>query len=303
MIGRFRTDQANRPDPNQLVPPEGVPLKMKVAGVGVRIGAQIIDLLLTMLALIAVVILLAVTDVVSGSTLGALAALMFFFIRIPYYVLSELAWNGQTLGKRLTSLKVVSNDGGSLTPHALVARNLMKEAEIFLPGTLIFTLSAEEPVSSLIALIWIAAALAVPLFNRRRRRLGDMIAGTYVIHLPQPTLFKDMAKAANLAAVDGTDFVFLAHNLDHYGTYELQTLENLLRAQEHPPLSATDGKNRAATLSEVVSKIRAKIGYANNVGPENHVKFLHAFYNAQRAHLEQRQLFGDRRKDKFHADE
>ena len=31
--------------------------------------------------------------------------------------------------------------------------------------------------------------------------------------------------------------------------------------------------------------------------------FLRAFYNAQRAHLEQKQLFGERRQDKFHADQ
>ena len=300
MIRRWRNRRADRTDPNILIPPEGVPLHMPVAGVGVRIGAQILDVVLTLVAMLAIILLVAVTGAASFSTISALSAFLFFFIRIPYYVLSELVWNGQTIGKRLTSIKVVSNDGGPLTAHALVTRNLMKEAEVFLPGTLVFALSAEEPMTSLIAGLWVIAALAVPLLNPRRRRLGDMIAGTYVIHLPVPILTKDMAKPAVVSNARDEAFSFLPHQLDHYGAYELQTLETLLRAQERRPLSPADGKKRAATLTEIVSKIRTKIGYADKVDDKDALRFLQAFYNDQRAHLEQRQLFGDKRADKFH---
>ena len=64
----------------------------------------------------------------------------------------------------------------------------MKEAEIFLPGTLVLTLDATTTLPSILSLLWILGVLAVPLFNRRRQRLGDIIAGTYVIHLPKPIL-------------------------------------------------------------------------------------------------------------------
>ena len=303
MIRRWRKKRANRPDPNILIPPEGVPLHMRVAGVGVRMGAQIIDVLLTVAAMIAVLVLFAVIGSISFSTFGAIAAFLFFFIRIPYYVLSELAWNGQTIGKRMTSIRVVAHDGGSLSPHALVARNLMKEAEVFLPGTLVFALSTSEPVTSLIAAVWIIAALAVPLMNPRRRRLGDMIAGTYVIHLPVAVLAKDMAVPTATNEQTESTFVFLNHQLDHYGAYELQTLETLLRAQERPLISKSDGQRREATLADVVSKIRMKIGYSDKVEPGHTLTFLNAFYKAQRAHLEQRQMFGDRRVDKFHGEE
>ena len=300
MIGRWRKTRPDRPNPNELTPPEGVPLRLPVASVGVRQGAQIVDVLITGIAWIALVIFLGTSGLASGNTWFAITVLIFFFIRIPYYVLSELVWNGQTLGKRLTSIKVVSYDGGPLTPHALVSRNLMKEAEIFLPGSMLFMLDAEQPVQTAIYVAWIIIAFAVPLMNPKRRRIGDMIAGTYVIHLPQPILFKDMAKEG--AVVVEEEFAFLPHQLDHYGAYELQTLEDLLRAQTRTPASRTEAKNRGATLAAVVERIRKKVDYAEAVHPEQHLAFLQAFYNAQRAHLEQRQLFGDRRADKFHGD-
>ncbi|MEO0774883.1 MAG: RDD family protein [Pseudomonadota bacterium] len=265
-------------------------------------GAQIVDLILTLAAGIALLILLATLDLTTPSTWGAVASMLFFFTRIPYYVLAEIVWNGQTLGKKLMKIKVVSHDGASLTTHALVVRNLMKEAEVFLPGTLLITLDASEPVYTLIALVWIIGTLMVPLCNKRRRRLGDLIAGTYVIHLPQPVLLADVARYAP-AQAKTEEFTFLSHHLDHYGAFELQTLEDLLRAQATGTPYQTS-KTYAETLGKVVENIRRRIDYADKVTPEARVRFLQAFYNAQRAYLEQRQLFGDRRSDKhFDAQE
>ncbi|MEM6311291.1 MAG: RDD family protein [Pseudomonadota bacterium] len=282
-----------------LVPPEGVALHFRVAGVGVRLGAQIVDILITGIAATAIVVLLiSVLSWAALPLLGAVVSALFFFIRIPYYVLTELAWNGQTLGKRTMNIKVVANDGGPLTTNALVTRNLMKEAEIFLPGTLLFALNAQYPLYSLIGLGWIIAVIGVPFLNARRRRMGDFVAGTYVIHLPEPVLLPDLAREAPAPTQQEARFRFLSHHLDHYGAYELQTLESMLR--KGPGVSETEHRNRAETVKAVVENIRRKIDYADPVPPQDARDFLMAFYNAQRAHLEQRQLFGDRRADKFH---
>ena len=287
---------------NVLLPPEGVPLNFDVAGVGVRIGAQLADVLITFLAGLAIVLFLSAIGLLSWYGTFGLLSLVFFFIRVPYYPLSELLWNGQTIGKRLLRIKVVANDGGPLTTHAIVTRNLMKEAEVFLPGTLLLSLDAEAPLATIASIVWIATCLAVPLFNKRRRRFGDYIAGTYVIHLPTPLLLKDLAKEAPVTTADDEEaYVFLAHHLDHYGAFELQTLEGLLRAQIEKAPSAAAHTRQEATRAVVVEKIRKKIGYADAIPPERGVEFLMTFYNAQRAHLEQKQLFGERRADKHHA--
>ena len=289
-----------RPSPDILQSPEGVPLTLKVAGIGVRMSAQLADLLLTLAASAAILVLLALMNLTQPHTLLAIASMLFFLTRVPYYVATELIWNGQTLGKRFMKIKVVSHDGRSLGTHAIVLRNLMKEAEIFLPATLLLSLDATSPILSLAALAWVAMALLIPLLNSHRQRLGDLLAGTHVIHLPQPVLLKDLAQETVPQDSDGTRITFLSHQLDHYGAFELQTLETLLRA-DTGRMSPAGYANHRQTLAGIIDRIRRKIGYADPVDPADHQAFLQAFYTAQRAHLEQRQLFGDRRADKHHA--
>ncbi|GHB44372.1 hypothetical protein GCM10007094_37100 [Pseudovibrio japonicus] len=299
---RWRKNTKPKPPVGKLVPPEGVPLKLEVAGLGVRLAAQITDVILTLIAAVCLLILVASLGFSSPGTLIAIGSLMFFVIRVPYYVMSELAWNGQTLGKRLMKIKVVSHDGTSLSTHSLVLRNLMKEAEIFLPATLLLSLDAASPLASGLALGWMAAGLMVPLCNRYRQRLGDLVAGTHVIHQPVPVLLKDLAEQPAVQTARQEGGGFLTHQLEHYGAFELQTLETLLRAQE-TTVRAGSNRKRDATIEAVVEKIRQKIGYANKVPAAQRLEFLRAFYNAQRAHLEQRQLFGERRNDKHYAAE
>ncbi len=299
-ISLLRRKKKDRPSPDILMPPEGVPLTLPVAGVGVRFAAQITDVLITTIGSICLLVLLSALNLTTPRTIVAIGALLFFVIRVPYYVIAELGWNGQTLGKRLMKIKVVSHDGGPLTAHALVLRNLMKEAEIFLPATLLLTLNTATPFASIASLAWITMGLMVPILNRYRRRLGDIMAGTHVIHLPVPVLLKDLAAETPVVTEDRKKITFLSHQLDHYGAFELQTLEALLRAQSQRPTAGAE-QQRQATIETIVEKIRKKIGYADPVPPADRLRFLQAFYNAQREHLEQRQLFGDRRENKHYA--
>lgn len=277
---------------HELLPPEGVPIRLEIAGLGARIGAQITDLLLSGTAVVAALVLLALTG--EGNLTVAVGALLFFAIRTPYYVASELLWNGQTLGKRMSGLRVVAADGRGLTAHAVVVRNLMKEVEVFGPGTWLLV-GGGDLWSSLAVLAWILVLLAVPRFNRRRQRIGDMIAGTLVICQPQAVLLPDLT-AGSVPA--GDRFVFDTDQLDHYGRYELQTLERVLQAESRG--GAGTAAQRRANLEAIARTIRAKIGYTDAVPDAEAAAFLRAFYAAQRAHLERRQLFGETREDKFH---
>lgn len=299
----FRRRNRQRPDspsPNELIPPEGVTLTLPIAGVGVRIAAQITDFFLTGLAAACIVIVLTILDLASPQSLTAIVVLLFFLIRVPYYIITELIWNGQTLGKRMMKIKVVSHDGRSLTSHALVLRNMMKEAEVFLPATLLLTMDAASPVDAVLSLIWVILCLLIPCIDRYRRRLGDMMAGTHVIHRPEPVLLADLAGEKQRVSINRTKFVFLSHQLDHYGAFELQTLESLLRNQATRPAEGRSPQ-RDATVAAIVEKIRNKIGFADPVPPEDRLIFLQAFYNSQREHLEKRRLFGDRRENKHYA--
>jgi uncharacterized RDD family membrane protein YckC len=212
-----------------------------------------------------------------------------FLLRNGYFVLFELGPRAATPGKRALGLRVIARDGGRLTAEAIFARNALREIEVFLPLTLLGASAlAGDPVDgvmALLALVWSGVFLFFPLFNRDRLRVGDLVAGTWVVRAPRAALLADLAQDA---ARTLPRFAFTADQTGAYGVKELQILEDVLRRRD------------ARTLAVVAARIRAKIAYLQPDG-ESDEAFLAAFYAALRGRLEHRLLFGHRRKDKFDA--
>lgn len=277
-----------------FTPPEGVPIRFQLASRGARLGAQLLDLLLTWTAGILFVLLVAYLNLVSFAAFFTLLSLLMFLLRVPYYVLAELVWNGRTPGKRITGIQVISASGRRLTPWQIVARNVMKEVEFFTPLTLVMAASSASlgPWGTGIMLVWVLVVSIVFLASRQRQRLGDMIAGTLVVETPRAVLLPDLSAQTTARVVER--FAFLPHHLNHYGRHELQVLEDILRDPGSSP-------QLHAETARVTEAILRKIGYADPVAPAERREFLTAFYRAQREHLESRRLFGDRREDKHHA--
>lgn len=274
-----------------LTPPEGVAVRFEVAPVASRFAAQLFDLLITSFAVGAVMLIFLIPGLGNSTVAGVVFFALILLVRAPYYIIAELMWNGRTLGKRMMSIRVTGVDGRGLSTHGVVARNLMKEVEVFAPLSFLLAAQAMGWFWSLVTLAWIVILLAFPAFHGRRQRIGDILAGTIVVADPRPVLL------AELAAAGGSDeFVFTDAQLGHYGRFELQTLETLLRAH---PASAIDDPPQPAIV-EVAAQIRRKINYSESVADSRALAFLHAFYTAQRDFLERRRLYGDDRADKHH---
>ena len=284
-----------------LVTPEGVPLRIRLAGRGDRAGAFLVD----MLAIGAVTLaagLLAVFGLawsIGDAWAVSVLLLATFLIRVFYFTAFELRWQGQTPGKRLFKLRVIDRHGGTLRADAVVVRNFMREVEVFLPLTLFFAGGAQSPEGlwAFVALGWVGILMLMPLFNHERLRVGDMVAGTWVIEVPRRVLLPDLAAAgappAATAAAVATPIAFTRAQLDVYGIYELQTLEEVLRGDQQQ----TTRQDR----EEIANRISRKIGWRAPRGalpPAD--DFLAAFYVALRAHLEKRMLLGDRRESKHY---
>src|SRR3546814_11150500 len=100
-----------------------------------------------------------------------------------------------TPGKRVRGIRVVARAGGLLTADAVVARNRIRELELFLPLTMISAGAAEDMVGGWTALFGVAWALTLSLFlffNRDRMRMGDLIAGTWVVMARRARLDRDI---------------------------------------------------------------------------------------------------------------
>jgi uncharacterized RDD family membrane protein YckC len=278
--------------------PEGVILPIELGQRGERAVAFILDFLIVIGIIIALYILLILV-IVGGKFSGvgwlfALVMLASFFIRSFYFAFFELRWQGTTPGKRAMGLRVIDRAGGPLTPQAVLARNLMREVEVFLPITVLISGTFKGELWETLATIgWLAVFMFMPLFNRDALRVGDMIAGTWVVTAPKALLLRDLAEgeASDTAVASAAGYYnFTTKQLDAYGIYELQTLEGVLRDQR-----PTADEVRA----EVAKRIRHKIGMppADPESPDTE-RFLAEFYTAMRARLERRMLFGVRRRDK-----
>lgn len=279
----------------EIVTPEGIPLRFTLARAGDRAAAFAIDMavLLAALVLIGLGLWLAAGD--SGSWLAPAITLLQFVLRNFYFAVLEVRWQGRTPGKRAVGIRVIDARGGQLETRAVLARNLVRELEVWIPLGVLFAggLGAEEAPgwARLLAGAWAFVFLFMPLFNRDRLRVGDMIAGTRVVMQPRVALVPDLVdRAAAASSAPAADHAFSAAQLAIYGIYELQVLEGVLRTRPGDPA-------HREVLRTVSGKVRAKIGYDREVVDDE--RFLREFYAAQRAHLEQKLLFGQRREDKF----
>lgn len=141
--------------------PEGVALRLPAAGPVPRALAWLIDLGIRV-------------GVVGASTAvlglfgkaGVGVYLVFSFLMLwAYPVVCEAMFDGQTPGKRAMELRVVSADGAPVGWLAAFVRNLLRTVDA-LP-------------------IGYGFGLVSSLCDPFGRRIGDMVAGTLVVHAPR----------------------------------------------------------------------------------------------------------------------
>lgn len=275
-----------------IVSPEGVPLDIQIASRGERLTALILDLVfmyatIVCLYFLIVLVIFADVNIYIGFSIISFAA---FVVRNVYFIHFELAWQGRTPGKKICGIRVINRQGGELTPQTVVARNLTREVEVFMPITMLF--AAGLIISSMEYILifgWVIGILCIPLFTRDCLRAGDLIAGTMVIAMPKRALLGDLTTVKAAKETDA-HYTFTHVQLAIYGTFELQVLEEFLR---RPPLPENQ-----RLLEEVCVKICNKINWPDPVPREEVRRFLYDFYTAERANLERGQLFGKVKADK-----
>lgn len=274
-----------------LVSPEGVQLDTMIANYGERLAAFFIDMFF-MFAAIAVLYLLCMLIFFSKTSISVSMTLVLFvafIVRNGYFLHFELAWQGRTPGKKMCGLRVINREGGELLPLAVIARNLTREIEVFLPLSLFMSMDERSGWAYLALLGWVAVIPSLPFFNRYHLRAGDLIGGTMVIAMPKRVLLNDLTVEPRYEK-EAVGYTFTHEQLEIYGAFELQVLEEFLRK---PSSAQTD-----QLLGDVCLKICRKIGWHEVVPPGETRRFLSDFYAAERANLERGQLFSRLRADK-----
>ena len=145
-----------------ILSPEKAILTYRLAGLGSRVLAHLLDVLLVFAAIFGIA---AVTELVFAFEPGLVSAVTMIAAALGpflYFILLEGLWNGQTLGKKATGLRVRLADGTPVTFQAALGRNLLRPADVL-------------PLTYLVGLIAVFT-------NPKAQRIGDLVAGTIVVH-------------------------------------------------------------------------------------------------------------------------
>lgn len=145
-----------------------VTLDLPLASLGSRALAQLLDMVLLQTVQASVVLAGLGIAALSGLAVEdaprwvlALLVVVVFCLQWGWFAGWELAWEGQTPGKRLLRLRVVSDDGGTPGALAILLRNLLRTVDFFPGGYLLGVL--------------------VMFFHPQAKRVGDLAAGTVVV--------------------------------------------------------------------------------------------------------------------------
>lgn len=156
-----------------FVTSEAVQIDLPAASLPMRMASGTVDLLVT-IAVLAIALWLAPWDLI-GSDLALLQALVILLLvsaLVAVPVATETLTRGRTLGKLIFGLRTVRDDTGPIGfRHALI-RGLTAWFEVWLTVG--------------------ALAIFIAATNEKAKRLGDFLAGTYVVRdrvrlaLPEP---------------------------------------------------------------------------------------------------------------------
>ena len=96
--------------------------------------------------------------------------LLLYVPLLVYHLVCEIIMNGQSIGKKLLSIKVISENGGQPALHQYLIRWLLRPFDFFFFGLV---------------------GLLTVVNSKRNQRLGDMAAGTLVIKTKMETNIND----------------------------------------------------------------------------------------------------------------
>lgn len=145
-----------------------------------------------------------------------------------YSLICEILMNGQTIGKKLTGIRVISLDGGKPTTGQFVLRWITKFFEWpFLFGYMVDTAGAVVLYIFITSLLGIAVLIIISLTGKNQR-LGDLAAGTVVIDTRSDTSLNDTV----FMQIDNSNYKVMFPEVMRLSDNDINTIKTVLTQAE-----------------------------------------------------------------------
>lgn len=203
--------------------------------------ALLLDTLIQGMVVIVIVLLVELISpdlsrywVPAGKWMTAVTIFFFFCLYWGYFAIFEGFWNGQTPGKRQAHIRVITASGRPITIFEAIARNFLRVVDS--------------------QLVYVVGAIAM-VMDKKNCRLGDMVAGTVVVHELQEQ------GDSYWYAQQSTDSVATSvEAISAMSEQEFQLIETFLNRRLDLPY-----ERRVETARNIADRIGARL----NVPPEN----------------------------------
>ena len=237
--------------------PEQVALDFSLASIGSRFLALAVDSLIQGGVALVVVLLAAVATLISGRSFAtvspwalAIVILSWFLITQGYFAMFEAVWNGQTPGKRVVGLRVISVTGRPISVFEAILRNVVRIADQ-LPGIYAFGI--------------------VSIFvTERNQRLGDLAAGTVVVHE------RGVESEDGMGLDDDAAAAVTMHGAAKLSAEEISVLQLFLRRRAQ----LGDGE-RLRMSRQLAARLRDRLGITADMPPEQVIEEVMAEYRSR----------------------
>jgi uncharacterized RDD family membrane protein YckC len=191
----------------RIVTPENIAFRYELAGPFRRFPAYLLDLAVRLMAIILIAIVSAFLGIaLSSGFVLAIILVSLFILEWFYGGIFETYWNGQTPGKRMLGLRVLTVDGRPINGLQAVLRNILRAVDM-MPLFPLAWFIEDLPMQLPLFLLGFLSTM----WTQRFQRLGDIVCGTIVVAEERSWLFGiskvDDPRAAQLAEYIPANFV------------------------------------------------------------------------------------------------
>jgi len=201
-----------------------IDLEFELAEFHKRLLAYLMDFMLLLLYLVSMKHVLYDNFLLNFDESTGLDILIISLPMLLYSLLTELWFNGQTLGKKIMAIRVISLEGGEPTFGQFLLRWITRFFEWpFFFGYIAFSTSNLFVYAIITGMLGIAVVLIISVSNKNQR-LGDMLAGTVVVNTQSALTLADTV----FMQIDARDYTVLFPEVMRLSDRDINTIKTVL---------------------------------------------------------------------------
>jgi uncharacterized RDD family membrane protein YckC len=211
--------------------------------------AIFIDTMIQWILYIVIILLFTFVPILSNlprpseKWLMAIAVLAIFCTYWGYFALFETLWKGQTPGKRQAGIRVLKVTGREITAFEAILRNVLRAVD-WLPS-------------------FYAVGVVTMFLNDKQQRLGDLAAGTIVVHERAEESLQQMVSSKPAIVVEQS------FDIRKLSPHDIEIIEVFMqRRLDFDPVV------RYQTASRIAVHVQAKLEIAPDQRPKHDEYFL-----------------------------